>query len=64
MYVYIGMPAFTYAQNKNNIYNWRVENKQKYNEYARMTMSRIREYKRTNDYEHVARTFRHILLLN
>jgi alpha-tubulin suppressor-like RCC1 family protein len=58
------MPAFTYEQNKNNIYNWRIENKQKYNEYTRGMMARLREYKKMNDYEHVARTFRYILLLN
>ena len=52
----------SYAENKTNIYNHRAKYRDKYNNYQRILIAKIRDYKRSSDYEYTARLFRNILL--
>ena len=51
----------TYTENKIHIYNCRAKNRDKYNDYQRILLAKHRDFKRANDYEYTAKSFRHIL---
>ena len=50
-----------YSKNKQHIYNYRAKNKETYNEYQRILVAKLREYKQSNDYENISKIFRKIL---
>ena len=49
-----------FEKNKLRIYTYRLNYRQKYNEYQRILQAKIREYKRSNDYDYTAKIQRHI----
>ena len=54
--------TLTYIQNKVHIYNHRAKNHDKYNNYQRLLVAKLRDYKRSCDYEYTARLFRNIYI--
>ena len=53
---------YKYIEVKKNIYKWREENKEEYNEYLKTYMRSVREYKKDYDFERIQKVFRKILL--
>lgn len=53
---------YKYCEVKKNIYKWREENKDEYNEYLKKYMRSVREYKKDYDFERIKKVFYKILL--
>lgn len=53
---------YKYCEVKKNIYKWRDNNKDDYNEYLKNYMREFREYKRSFEYDRICKTFRNILI--
>lgn len=53
---------YKYCEVKKNIYKWRDEHKEDYNEYLKTYMRSVREYKKEYDVERIKKVFRKILL--